>query len=298
VSRIPTHAFGYTFTHIPEFVRDDLGSLEREGVLYADHWVEELRDFRHVRIALTNDEAKDYARRCWAYELWLRARSPKWAKDVPGIDMDVANEADLYPPNNIASIVKVRRPYHCFAAFLGSHLEKVSCTSLPDRTTIIELQGKESALFTLTRAIHSLTPTIRSFNSREKGLAKWQVDREDDVRDLLYVMLKPVLFDLIKEEAIPSVAVSHKFVDLASKVARIFIEVKWVARRHQWKAIVRQIQVDIQSYPAHKSCETIIFVVVDAARDIPDPRLIEKELSGQQVIRDRNVDVRVFIVEP
>lgn len=112
------------------------------------------------------------------------------------------------------------------------------------------------------------------------------------------MMLKPVLFDLIKEEAIPSVAVSHKFVDLASKVARIFIEVKWVARRHQWKAIVRQIQVDIQSYPAHKSCETIIFVVVDAARDIPDPRLIEKELSGQQVIRDRNVDVRVFIVEP
>ena len=57
---MPTRAFGYEFTHIPEHVRADVESLEREGVLYADHWVEELQDFRHVRIALTADEAKDY----------------------------------------------------------------------------------------------------------------------------------------------------------------------------------------------------------------------------------------------
>ena len=71
LERLPTHAFGYEFTHIPDFVRDDLGSLEREGVLYSDQWVDELDDFRHVRISLTPAEAKDYARRCWAYELYL-----------------------------------------------------------------------------------------------------------------------------------------------------------------------------------------------------------------------------------
>src|SRR6266852_9036417 len=96
MSRLPTHVFGYKFTHIQEFVREDLESLEREGVLYADHWIEELQDFRHVRIQLTPEEAREYARRSWAYELYLRAGSPKRARATPGIDPDVAHDADTY----------------------------------------------------------------------------------------------------------------------------------------------------------------------------------------------------------
>jgi hypothetical protein len=84
MSRIATHAFGYEFTQIPEHARQDVESLEREGVLYADHWIDDLGDFRHVRIALTPEEARDYARQTWAYELYLRAGMPTWAKDVPG----------------------------------------------------------------------------------------------------------------------------------------------------------------------------------------------------------------------
>jgi hypothetical protein len=99
VSRLPTRAFGYKFTHIPEHAREDVAALEREGVLYADHWVDELQDFRHVRIALTAEEAKEYARRTWAFELWLRAGRPKWARDAEGIDEDVARDADSYSPH-------------------------------------------------------------------------------------------------------------------------------------------------------------------------------------------------------
>jgi len=207
--RLPTHAFGYEFTHIPEHIRDDLGWLEREEVLYADLWVDELRDFRHVRITLTLEEAKEYARRTWSFELYLRAGCPKWAREVPGIDADVADDADTYSMSLIDG-TKIPPPWHCFAAFLGPHLEALSCSSIPERTTIIELQGKESVLFTLSRAVQALTPTIRSFNLREKGLPPWTVSREDDIRDLLYVMLKPVLFDLVKEEPTPSLVGTHK----------------------------------------------------------------------------------------
>lgn len=297
MSRIPTHAFGYKFTHIPEEVRTDLGSLERECVLYADHWVEDLHDFRHVRIALTNEEAREYARRSWAYELWLRAGRPASVREIPNVDPDVAEDADTYVMHTRDGET-IGPPYHCFAAFLGPHLEAVSCGSPADRTTIIELHGRESALFTLARAVQALTPTIRAFNKREKGLDPWEVKREDDVRDLLYVMLRPVLFDLTKEEPTPSLASTHKFVDLCSKTARLFVEVKWVGRAKQWKRILDEIHVDVQAYPTHDSCETLVFVVVDAARDVPDPRLAERELSGTQVIRGKKVDIRVFIVEP
>jgi REase_DpnII-MboI len=297
MSRIPTHAFGYEFTHLPEFVRTDVESLDREGALYADHWIEELRDFRHVRIPLTAEEAKEYLRRSWGYELYLRAGSPKWARDVPGIDPDVAHDADTYEPETKDG-VKIPSPYHCFAAFLGEHLEAVSCGMLPERRIVIELQGKESVLFTLSRAVQALTPTIRSFNSREKGQQPWKVSREDDVRDLLYVMLKPAVFDLVKEEATPSLAGTHKFVDLSSKASRLFIEVKWVGRKGQWKSILGQIQVDIQSYHTHDACETLVFVIVDAVRDIPDPRLLEREITGRQSLKGRTVDVRLYVVDP
>lgn len=297
MSRIPTEAFGYTYTHLPEFARDELDSLEREGVIYADHWIDELEDFRHVRIAFTPEEAKDYARRCWAYELFLRAGSPRWAKDAPGIDADVAHDADTYQLRTKDGEV-FPPPYHCFAAFLGEHLEAISCSRVPGRETVIELQGKESLLFTLARAVQSLTPTIRSFNSREKGQTPWSVTCEDDVRDLLYVMLKPSVFDLVKEEPTPSLATTHKFVDLSSKASRLFVEVKWIGQRGRWKRILEQIQVDIQSYHTHDSCETLVFIVVDAARDIPDPRLLEREMTGFQTLHGKSVDIRLYVVEP
>jgi hypothetical protein len=295
--RIPTYAFGYTFTHIPEHVRQDVDSLDRESALYADHWIEELNDFRHVRIVLSPEEAKDYARRSWAYELWIRAGQPKWAREVPGIDADIAHDADTYSLRSKDGTV-MPPPYHCFAAFLGHDLEAIACGMQPGRQEIIELQGRESVLFTLARAVEALTPTLRSFANREKGLSPWPIKREDDIRDLLFVMLRPILFDLVKEEPTPSLAGTYKFVDLCSKASRIFIEVKWVGRRHQWKSILQEIQVDIQSYPTHESCQTLAFIVVDTVRDIPDPRLLEREFTRKQVIKDRTVDVRLYIVEP
>jgi hypothetical protein len=153
-------------------------------------------------------------------------------------------------------------------------------------------------LLTISRAIQSLTPTIRTFNAREKNLQPWTVAREDDVRDLLYVMLKPALFDLVKEEPTPSLAGTHKFVDLSGKASRIFIEVKWIGRKGQWKAVLGQIQVDIQSYPTHPGCETLIFVVLDAVRDVPDPRLVERDFSKKQELFGRRVHIRQYVVEP
>ena len=295
--RLPTYAFGYEFNNIPEHVREDVSSLEREGVIYSDQWVNELDDFRHVRITFTSEEAKEFARRTWAYELFIKAGSPEWARDVPDIDDDVAKYADEYSIT-LKNGLTIPPPWHSFTAFLGNHLERILIGGAPERRTVIELQGKESVLFTLERAIQALTPVIRSFRDREKGLAPWPVEREDDVRDLLYAMLRPTLADIVKEEPTPMSARTYKFVDLCSAASRILIELKWIRKKGHWKTILDEIRVDIQSYPSHPACETLIFVIVDAHRDIPDPRLIEAELSGIQEIRERRVDIRTFVVEP
>jgi len=289
--------FGRDFELLPDEFTSELSSLERERAIYIDHWIDELDDFRHVRIAFTQEETEEYARRAWAFELFLRAGQPRWAKDVPGIDPDIAEQADSYELTLIDGTA-IPPPCHCIAAFLGPQLEALTCFTPPEREVVIEQQGRESLLSTLRRAIDSLTPAIRSFNRREKGLTPWPVEREDDVRDLLYAMLRPVVSDLRREEPIPSKAGSHKFVDLCSNLSRLLVELKWIGQPGRWKKVLDEIAVDIQSYAAHPSCETLVFVVVDAVRDIPDPSLVERELSGTQEIGGRRVEVAVYIREP
>ena len=292
--RHATVAFGRTFTHIPEHVRQDLETLERECVIYTDHWIDEVGDFRHVRIDFTPDECDEFARRSWAYELFLRAE-PAWAAEVPGLDEDIAQDADTY-----SAVLKdgreIKPPYHCFAAFLGRHLETLTC-SRSGRQTVIQLEGREKALFEVKRTIDSLTATIRSFNNREQGLNPWTISCEDDVRDLLYVMLRPRIFDIVKEEAIPSKAGSHKFADLYSNAVPFLLELKWIGSRGTWKKKIDEIHVDIQTYVTHPASETIFFIIVDNVRDIPDPRRLEQELTAQHTIDGREVDVVLLVCD-
>jgi len=290
----PTVAFGRTFTHIPEHVRQDLETLERECVIYTDHWIEEVGDFRHVRIDFTAEERDEFFRRSWAYELFLRTE-PEWAADVPGIDKDIAQDADTYS-FVLKDGTKINPPYHCFAAFLGRHLEALTCFR-NERETVIQLEAREAALFEVRRAIHSLTATIRSYNNREKGLAPWVISCEDDVRDLLYVMLRARIFDIGKEEAIPSRAGTHKFADLCSNSVPFLLEIKWIGRKGSWKKKIEEIHVDTQTYIKHPACETIFFIIIDDVRDIQDARKLEQELTKKQTIDGREVNIVLLVCD-
>ncbi len=292
--RIPTFCFNRTFTHIPEHVRQDLETLERESVIYTDHWIKEIGDFRHVKISLTTEECNEFARRSWAYELFLRAE-PMWAADVPEIDRDIARDADTYVMMHEDG-TKIGPPYHCFAAFLGKELEALSCFDT-ERRTVISLEGRDFFLFEVKHAIKSLTATIRSFNRRERGLSPWTITCEDDVRDLLYVMLRPRIFDIRKEEPVPAKAGTYKFVDLCSKSIPFLIEVKWISRKGTWKRKVDEIYVDIQTYARHPASQTIFFVIVDDVRDIQDPRLLEQELTATQMVDDKEISIVLLVCD-
>lgn len=287
--------FGRDWIEIDEEAVRDLWSLEREGTIYTDHWQDHLNDFRHVQIKFTPEEIEEYVRSYGAYELFLRAGSPESASDVPEIPADIAERADSYVLRT-GDGKMLGPPYHCPAAFLGDALEALVCSN--QRSVILEESGTKALLTTVKRALDALTPSIRLFNRREKGLATWSITREDDIRDLLYAILRASISDIQREESVPSRAGTHKFVDLCSKVARLFIEVKWISKTGTWKQIVKQINDDVQSYVAHPACGTLVFVIIDAAKDIPDPPLLEKELSGSQTIDDKGVEIFAFVREP
>jgi hypothetical protein len=126
----------------------------------------------------------------------------------------------------------------------------------------------------------------------------WAVSRENDVRDLLYVMLRGSIFDIRREEPIPSRADTSKVADLFSQIAKTIIEVKWIAAKRQWKKIVEEVYVDIQTYGRHPDCRYLVFIVVDGVRAVPDPHLAEQQISGDQVIDGKPIKVKAFIREP
>ena len=289
--------FGLDWIAIDEEAVQDLWSLEREGKIYTDHWQDELDDFRHVQITFTPDEIDEYVRSYWAYEVFLRAGSPARASDVPEIPRDIAERADSYHLHTADGTV-ADPIYHCPAAFIGHYLEALVCCPGDDRQIVLEQFGKDALLSTVKRAIDALTPAIRLFNQREKSLATWSISCEDDIRDLLYAMLRASISDIQREEPVPSTAGTHKFVDLCSKVARLFIEVKWIGKSGTWKQILKQINDDIQSYPAHPACESLVFVIIDSVKDIPDPQLFERDVSGSLAIKGKQVEVMAFVREP
>ena len=293
--RIPTRAGGYEFTIIPEHVRSDLDTLTRECATYADYWIEEIGDFRHVRIEFTPEEREEFIRRSWAFELFLRAGIPDWAAETPGIDKDIGKEADSFSPRLKDGTI-IPPPWHSFTAFLGPHLASLVCNGA-GRQVVIELSGRDKLLFETGRAVQTLTATIRSFNRREKGLDPWKIACEDDVRDLLYVMLRPLVWDIIKEEPVPSKAGSHKFADFCSNGAKLLIELKWIGKLGTWRRRIEEIYVDMETYVTHPSSDNLWFVIVDDAKDIPDPQQIESELTGKRTIGGKEIDVRVFVCE-
>lgn len=291
----PTVAFGKTFQRLDDHHLEELFSLERERAIYSDHWIDDLKDFRKVRIAFTEGEVAEYVRGLWAYELFLRAGGPTKASSVRGIPTDIAGRADSYALHLKDGRI-IGPPWHCPAAFYGRELERLVCSN--SRAEILQDTGRKGFILAIKRVIDSLAPAIRRFGDRETGLTRWPVSCEDDVRDLVYVMLRGSVSDIRTEEPVPSRGGTHKFADIVSEIAEVFIEIKWIDKRGRWKSVQRQVNDDVQSYFKHPSCKTLIFLIIDAAKDIPDPAQFEKALSGKQSFDGKEVEILAFVREP
>jgi hypothetical protein len=289
--------FGHGFECLLEYSSRELLSLEREGAIYQEQWIDEIQDIRFVRIAFAPDEIHEYVRSLWAYELFLRAGSPAGASDVPGIPEDIAKRADAYQLHAVDGKT-VGPPYHCVAGFIGEELEELVCSTPQSRRVILEEQGTAALITTVKRVVDALTPTIRHFSRREKGLKPWPVEREKDVRDLMYAMLRAAIHDIQLEEPIPSKGGVWKVVDIFSATAKLFVEVKWIGKSGRWKQVLDEVSVDIQAYGIHPACDTIVFLIVDAVKDIPDPALVEGDFSNTQVIDGKEIRILLFVREP
>ena len=107
--------FGKEFTTLEREHLSDLETLERERAIYTDHWIDEVGDFRHVRIPFTQEEIAEYVRRVSAFDLFLQSGA-RTAAEVAGIPEDIASDADTYTLR--LGDGRELAPWYCLAAFL------------------------------------------------------------------------------------------------------------------------------------------------------------------------------------
>jgi hypothetical protein len=98
------------------------------------------------------------------------------------------------------------------------------------------------------------------------AVARWDVENEYHVQNLLWAILAPVFSDVDDEEHLPSIGHAHPRADLGIPSLRTLIEVKFIRQPGQasFKAVMDEIAADTGLYLSKsKDFDTIVAVVWD-----------------------------------
>lgn len=165
-------------------------------------------------------------------------------------------------------------------------------TSLRDKLSQINISSRHDIVFKILNNFHI---SVTSLIERRKGKAPFKIDDEYDVQDLLYIMLKPIFEDLEREEYTARDAGSQKRVDLVIRDINAVIEAKCVMNSIQASKVGDELKIDIESYYNHPNCETLFIFIYNPNRKIKDPRVLEKNLSGERRKKDKEFIVRAVV---
>ena len=140
--------------------------------------------------------------------------------------------------------------------------------------------------------LHVLEGVQRSFRrwswevgprTRKSAVARWEVENEYHVQNLLWAVLAPLFKDLNDEEVLPPVGQVHPRVDLSIPSLGTIIEVKFMRAATPFQDVIEQIAADASLYGTDTRWTSLIPFVWDDARRIEEhQKLIEglKRLPG------------------
>jgi hypothetical protein len=128
-------------------------------------------------------------------------------------------------------------------------------------------------------ALNSFTDIVRYLNTRRSTGAIIDPSNEASVQDILYLMLRPWILDLVPENPTEKVANRYAIKDFLSRSGHFVIEAKYVRDREHGKSLAKEINDDIETYRYHPTCEDLIFFIYDPDGNIPDAAALERHVK-------------------
>lgn len=122
---------------------------------------------------------------------------------------------------------------------------------------------------------------VRQLQHRHDRRETLNVKDEYDVQDLMHALLRLFFDDIRPEEGTPSHAGAASRMDFLLKNEEIVIETKMARETLNAKKLGDELIVDIKRYENHPNCKTLLCLVYDPMKLIPNPRGIEADLSKE-----------------
>lgn len=128
-------------------------------------------------------------------------------------------------------------------------------------------------------ALREFDACRRYLNTRRSEGAVINLEKEADVQDVLYLLLRPWVLDLVYES--PADKSGNRFVikDFSSAAGRFVIDAKYIRDKDHGRLISKELHDDIEMYRTHPLCDHLIFFVYDPGAFIPDQRALRTAIE-------------------
>jgi hypothetical protein len=132
----------------------------------------------------------------------------------------------------------------------------------------------------IVSALEQFPECVRYLNTRRSSGAVIDINSEADVQDVLFLMLRPWITDLVPENPTDKTASRYSIKDFISKERESVIEAKYIRDKKHGRDISREMHDDIEMYKNHPHCKHLVFFVYDRDAIIPDVAALKKQIEG------------------
>jgi len=172
---------------------------------------------------------------------------------------------------------------------LSDILDGVEKIQRSHRSKVEVQHSHEISVETVLAALNSFTEIVRYLNTRRSTGAILELSNEAAVQDVLYLMLRPLILDLVPENPTDRVANRYSIKDFLSRSGRFVIEAKFVRNKDHGKLLAKEINDDIETYRYHPYCDDLIFFVFDPDGNIPDAAALERHVKTSRSYDGKNL---------
>lgn len=142
-------------------------------------------------------------------------------------------------------------------------------------------------------ALREFDACVRYLNTRRSAGAIINIESEADVQDVLYLLLRPWIVDLVYESPADKSGNRYVIKDFSSAAGCFVVDAKYVRNEEHGRLISKELHDDIEMYRTHPRCKDLVFFVYDPNALIPDQRALREAIEveraygpgGEKVLR-------------
>jgi hypothetical protein len=121
-------------------------------------------------------------------------------------------------------------------------------------------------------ALREFDSCVRYLNTRRSAGAVINIQSEADVQDVLYLLLRPWVVDLVYESPADKSANRYVIKDFSSMAGLFVLDAKYIRDKDHGRLISKELNDDIEMYRTHPNCDDLVFFIYDPDAFIPDQR--------------------------